>query len=71
MGSTCSGFAPYPIAFSGGKCHPIGGTGGAQAINSLTKDRLLLSPPEAESQPIGPQPDPIQPDPPQAMGALR
>ncbi len=26
VGSTCSGFNPFPIAFSGGKCHVIGGT---------------------------------------------
>ena len=26
VGSTCSGFNPYPIAFSGGKCRVIGGT---------------------------------------------
>ncbi len=26
VGSSCTGFNPYPISFSGGKCHVIGGT---------------------------------------------
>jgi shikimate kinase len=33
--------------------------------------RAFLVPPESEAQPVGPQPDPLQPDAPQAMGALR
>ncbi|MGJ4880736.1 MULTISPECIES: shikimate kinase [unclassified Bradyrhizobium] len=33
--------------------------------------QAFFSPPETEAGPAGPQPDPVQPDPPQAMGALR
>ena len=33
--------------------------------------QAFLSPPEADAQPAGPQPDPVLPDPGQAIGALR